>query len=475
MSDHPSPPARHGGTEPIRPHWIGRGADTGFGRLFPDLAPLRPPRDKLIEVSESMLDSESEPSQPGWGTQDGTSAGDNPGIQAGMTYFGQFVDHDVTFDVGSRLDRHASELGNAPFNFRTPRLDIDSVYGGGPTAQPYLYETDGEHFRLGTGTDDQPDLLRLPAATNGLEIAVVPEPRNDENRVVSQIHSAVQQQHNQAVDETSDFAQARNEVTVRYQRAIVEDFLPAICGADLVAVALRDGPGLLPPPFGQFIPVEFAGAAYRFGHSQVRPRYQIVAGGPSFPVFAQVDGEDDLRGGRRLSAEHRITDHQFWFGADTPQKTRLIDRNLAGSLFDLFGAADPAQLPYPNAGIARNLAARNLERGVVLGLPSGEDIHAAMAARNVLVTPLTDDQLEEVRATFWGEVTGPGTEKTPLWGWVLTEAQVLHGGRHLGPVGATIVAHTIIGLLYADPRSRIRSAGWHPGGGGTVLGFLTGA
>lgn len=475
MPDQPIPPVRHGATEPIRPHWIGRGGDTGFGRLFPDLPAYRPPRKKLIEVTESMLDSETAPSQPGWGAEEGPTTGDNPGIQAGMTYWGQFVDHDITFDVGSRLDRHAAELGNAPFNFRTPRLDLDSVYGGGPSAEPHLYDADGEHFRLGTSTDDEPDLLRLVADANGREIAVVPEPRNDENRIVSQIHLAVQQRHNEAVDDTSDFAQARDEVTVRYQRAIVEDFLPAICGPDIVAIALREGPGLLPPPYGQFVPVEFAGAAYRFGHSQVRPRYQIVPGGPSFPVFAGEGGEDDLRGGRRLSAEHRITDLPFWFDVAAPQKSRLIDRNLAGSLFDLFGAADPASLPYPNAGIARNLAARNLERGVVLGLPAGEDIHAEMVARGALVTALTDEQITEVRTTFWGDITGDGTEKTPLWGWVLAEAQVLHGGQHLGPVGATIVAHTIIGLLYADPRSRIRTAGWEPGGGGTVVGFLTGA
>lgn len=473
MPDQPTPPARHGATEPIRPHWITGGAETGFGRLFPDLPPFRPPREKLIEVSESMLDSEPEPAAPGWGVQDGTSTGDNPGVPAGFTYFGQFVDHDVTFDVASRLDRHATELGNAPFNFRTPRLDLDSVYGGGPTAEPHLYDADGEHLRLGAGADGEPDLLRLPADANGREVAVLPEPRNDENRIVAQIHLAVQQQHNAAVDDTSDHAQARDEVTVRYHRAVVEDFLPAICGPDVVAVALRGGPALLPPPYGQFIPVEFAGAAYRFGHSQVRPRYQIVPGGPSFPVFAGQDGEDDLRGGRRLSADHRIADHAFWFGAATPQKSRLIDRNLSGSLFDLFGAADPAQLPHPNAAIARNLAARNLERGVVLGLPAGEDIHAEMASRGVLPTPLTEEQQAEVRTTFWGDVTG--TEKTPLWGWVLAEAQVLHGGQRLGPVGATIVAHTIIGLLYADPRSRIRTAGWEPGGGGTVLGFLTGS
>lgn len=123
--------------------------------------------------------------------------------------------------------------------------------------------------------------------------------------------------------------------------------------------------------------------------------------------------------------------------------------------------------------IGANLAARNLRRGVVLGLPSGEAVLDAMASepRNLVsvndYTVLGDNidlatVKDQVRAAFWNDVAG-APAITPLWGWILAEAQLVTAGAHLGPVGARIVAETLVGLLEADPRSMMRSnPGWTP-------------
>ena len=66
-------------------------------------------------------------------------------LPAGYTYFGQFVDHDITFDPVSSLTRQNDP--DALTDFRTPRFDLDSLYGRGPADQPYLYEPDGVHLR----------------------------------------------------------------------------------------------------------------------------------------------------------------------------------------------------------------------------------------------------------------------------------------------------------------------------------------
>ncbi|WP_420451794.1 hypothetical protein [Ilumatobacter sp.] len=147
---------------------------------------------------------------------------------------------------------------------------------------------------------------------------------------------------------------------------------------------------------------------------------------------------------------------------------------MAPALFNLFGTGDEATTP-PDlpAKVGANLAARNLRRGVVLGLPSGEAILNAMASEPRNLVSADDYNVlgdntdlatvkDQVRAAFWNDVAG-APPITPLWRWILAEAQLVTAGAHLGPVGARIVAETSVGLLEADPRSLIRSnPGWTP-------------
>ena len=96
-------------------------ADPGkFGRMFPKLEPLIIDDDPLFELGTAMKDAAPT-----------DTAGDNPDIPGGFTYLGQFVDHDITLDLTPLDQQTADPL--ATQNFRTPALDLDSLYGPGPT------------------------------------------------------------------------------------------------------------------------------------------------------------------------------------------------------------------------------------------------------------------------------------------------------------------------------------------------------
>ena len=126
------------GIEPrgLRPVTLSTLFEGRFGRRFRKLPPA-PPLDPthLQELARSMR----EPEATGGGGWGGPSAPpvdlDNPDIPAGYTYFGQFVDHDITFDPASSLERENDP--DALTNFRSPRFDLDSVYGSGPEDEPF--------------------------------------------------------------------------------------------------------------------------------------------------------------------------------------------------------------------------------------------------------------------------------------------------------------------------------------------------
>ena len=98
-----------------------------FGRMFRTLAPLDPGADAINALVAHMKEAGEAPS------------GDNHKIPSGYTYFGQFVDHDITFDPMSQLQKVNDP--DALIDFRTPRFDLDSLYGSGPSDSPFLYES----------------------------------------------------------------------------------------------------------------------------------------------------------------------------------------------------------------------------------------------------------------------------------------------------------------------------------------------
>jgi hypothetical protein len=275
-----------------------------FGRLFPTLPPFASDtplvRAALTELGKpsGLMDADDVLSDPvALITNPALSADnpDNPRLSAGMTFLGQFLDHDMTFDPTSSLAR--AQDPESIRNFRIPALDLDSVYGGGPGVSPQLYDrnVDGGRTTLLVETNPGSEAvtidgqIRSDLPRNSQVTALVGDPRNDENLIVSQLHLAVVRFHNHVVgDVRSDlgplattaevFGEAQRVVRWHYQWMILHEFLPLTCGEDVVESILTEGRRLYDWHNDPFIPVEFSVAAYRFGHSQVRPSYRANFG-----------------------------------------------------------------------------------------------------------------------------------------------------------------------------------------------------
>ncbi len=458
-----------------------------FGRMFRNLPPFAPDDQALSALAATM--SEPEPPAGGGaaGGQDVADPLDNPAIPAGFTYLGQFVDHDITFDPASKLQRENDP--DALRDFRTPRFDLDSVYGRGPDDQPYLYEDDGIHLRVDINANGEEDLPRTAPKDGALRRALTGDPRNDENAIVSQLHLAFLKFHNAVVDSLAGqfsgdalLDEARRLVRWHYQWAVIHDFLRRIAGDAVVddvlgeAVFSVGGDGgaaaVVTVPQAKlrffhwhnqpFMPVEFSVAAYRFGHSMVRPEYELNGQAVDVPIFSSE--KPDLRGFRERPPGLTIEWHRFFSfpdQADGLQLARRIDTKLAPGLFALPNPVVAAADPH------KSLAERNLLRGKALGLPTGQAVAAAMGLPADLI--LRGDALglpADLVATFG--------ESTPLWFYILKEAEVYNEGLRLGPVGGRIVAEVLVGLLAADPASYLSVAPtWTPTLGATQDGTFT--
>lgn len=221
-------------------------------------------------------------------------------------------------------------------------------------------------------TDRTDDVPRNDPSAGEPRRALIGDPRNDENIVVSQLHLAFMKFHNAVVDAlagTADgdlFDEACRVVRWHYQWVVVHDFLRRIVGGDVVddilagtgdTYAIATGTGARHaalPKVGlrfyryrrrPYMPVEFSAAAYRFGHSMIRPFYDLntVVGGVS--IFSTDDQSElsDLRGFRERPARWEIEwDRFFPFpGATGLQHSRLIDSALAPGLDRLPPNLDP--------------------------------------------------------------------------------------------------------------------------------------
>ncbi|MFC6079736.1 peroxidase family protein [Sphaerisporangium aureirubrum] len=373
---------------------------------------------------------------------------DNSTHTAGTTFFGQFLDHDMTFDQTSPLGRPTAPEQSP--NTRTPGLDLDSVYGQGPTGSPQLYNpADPDKFRLESGGLFE-DLPRTSTGT-----AIISDPRNDENLIISGLQAAFLLFHNRVVDllrsqgqTGSVFNAARQIVRWHYQWIIVHEFLPQVIGQPLVTELLTTGRRYYRPAAGQqFIPVEFQGAAYRFGHSMVRPSYRANLAGnadgtPFFGFIFDPAGQGqadpvDLRGGAR--ARRRFIGWQtfFDFGDGNVRPNKRIDSKISSPLFQLpLSAISSGDPPI-------SLPQRNLLRHMTWSIPSGQTIAQAMG-----ISPLWAQEFPELQQFGHGLPSN-----TPLWYYVLKEAELMAGGQRLAGVGARIVGEVFIGLLQLDSAS----------------------
>ena len=455
-------------------------ADPGmFGRMF-DLPAFSPSEASLRALADVMRDAQ--PNSP---------TGNNPNIPAGFTYLGQFVDHDITLDLTSLAEKQ--EDPHATTNFRTPRLDLDSVYGLGPDGSPQLYARDPNNV-----TQPSPKLLlgKTKATQNAAGDfpndlqrnlqgrALIGDHRNDENLLVAQTHLAFLKFHNKVVDRLAAganppapdklFTEARKQVTWHYQWMVLHDFVERLTEPGIVAKILHEGRKFYRFQKVPYMPVEFSAAAYRLGHSMVREAYshnrvftpggvtaatlklEFAFSGLSGIILGQDAATLPATPGLPPNVETLPTDWIIDWSrfykfdppiAPTPEflfnNSRLIDPFLIPQLHDLPGGG--GSLPF-----------RNLQRGVNLGLPSGQDVAHAMGIP--ALTPA------EIATGADGAVAAAQgfDRKTPLWYYILKEAAVKKGGQRLGPVGARLVAEVFIGLVAGDSQSYLSDPTWKP-------------
>jgi hypothetical protein len=467
--------------------------EENFGRMFPRLEASfgdRPPRGlnaALVELGKrgGVLDANDRLPASGNAADQAQNAinlivdpalnVNNPNSTthtAGSTFMGQFMDHDMTFDQTSALGEE-TEPEESP-NTRSPALDLDSVYLGGPRRAPHLYGFDGSRVKLKVGANGP--FEDLPRNAQG--VAILGDPRNDENIMLSQLHAAFLKFHNAAVDwvrardrrleDDEVFERAQRLTRWHYQWMIVHEFLPLFIGQALTTQIVNNGRRFYRPRVA-FMPVEFQGAAYRFGHTLVRPSYRAnrvgnVGTDPGAPGFfgmifdpagqGQADPVD-LRGGVRRPRRFIGWETFFDFGllevgstALAVKPNKLIDAKISTPMFLLptgtiagFEPGQPISLP-----------ARNLLRGVTWSLPSGQSI-----AREIGADPLDPSELPQFPSDF------RLNRATPLWAYCLQEGAVRTGGNTLGPVGGTIVGEVIVGLLELDRNAYLNAdRGWKP-------------
>jgi hypothetical protein len=440
-----------------------------FGRMFPGLPPFAPANDAiraaLMELGKpgGLLDAHDDltvgPVALIVDPDHSVNNPNHPTHTAGTTFMGQFLDHDITFDRRSPLGKPRPPI-TVP-NARTPAFDLDSVYGDEPDGSPLLYDLhDTLKFRVDSGGLFE-DLPRHE--TNE---AIIADPRNDENLIIAGLHAAFLLFHNHAVDlvrsqnpsisNEETFDEARRLTTWHYHWMILHEFLPLFVGQAMVDDILAHGRQFYTPVHDQaFIPVEFQ-IGYRFGHSLVRPSYRAnLAGDNGQPFFGMIfdasqEGAadpDDLRGGAR--APRRFIAWQTFFDcADGQVKpNKKIDTKISTPLFNL-----PLQT-IPDGSPPTALPQRNLLRHLTWRLPSGQAIALRMGAPVLSQADLAE--LQSVHPSF--------ALSTPLWYYILKEAELIQDGLQLGPVGGRIVGEVFIGLLQADPNSYLNlQPDWMP-------------
>jgi Animal haem peroxidase len=490
----------------IHPHGGVRGANLSrgsllfggpFGKIFRAVPPADFGPDDATTLSNlaalaTAMTSVADPNDPKDGPDDEES-----GIPAAYTYFGQFIDHDLTFDPASSLQKQDDP--DALVDYRTPRFDMDNIYGRGPDDQPYMYTPDGRSFVLGNAMTGAPEVnanahdLQRNAQTPAR--ALIGDPRNDENKIVSQLQGLWHRFHNKIAADNPGmlFADVQQQVRFHYQWILLHDFLPTVVAKEVLdevlpikdkkLVVSKSNLQFFHPKNEAFMPLEFSAAAYRFGHSMVRPGYRVNSTVGPQPIFKFGANALDLRGFQAPPPNWALDWRRYIdlvpldYGTlvDDPDQNDPTNQNrlqlaykIDTSLVNPLGVLPASVAVDPSV-----LALRNLQRGWRMRLPSGQSVAKAMG-----VVPLTDDKI--VIGKFTGDpadivaasiaTVGDGkgfVENCPLWTYVLAETleskvtvKTLQGNKHittrkLGPVGGRIVAETFVGLLLADSSSYV--------------------
>lgn len=402
-------------------------------------------------------------------------------IPAGYTYLGQFIDHDITLDPFSDINtastpKEVEQLNN----FRTPKLDLDSVYGNGPSVDPFLYvnntgdpQEDGVKLLIGTNLPSGPGGPRDPGSGTHIsrtdfdvprtsnQTAIIGDPRNNENLFVSQIHHAFLKFHNAVVDSLKGnvpdeelFSEARSIVVNHYQWIVLHDFLKRVALSSEVDDAIANQNFFRRDPFR--MPVEFSVAAYRFGHSLVRPFYDFNDN------FNSTTGTNDFMKAFEFVRVPHLPVRTNW----VVDLNRFFDTGVFPSInftksFGTALAPDLQALPgQPSGSFMASLAARNLVRSVALQVPTGQAVAKRLGVSKLTTAELTLNATP-AEVNILNANNSELMDKTPLWYYILKESEVRQNGLQLGRVGSIILAETFTRILRDDDDS-IMNIGFIP-------------
>jgi hypothetical protein len=440
-----------------------------------------------------------EPNRKRIGKEMASGGGGASQVPAGYTYLGQFIDHDLTFDKTNVM------LGQnvAPATLlqaRSPSLDLDSLYGAGPSdPESAKFYSDDRHLKMGKtmaeGGIPAKDGFDLPRGAGTTQRAkrraIVPDHRNDENLAVAQTHLALMRFHNRVVDTlpasvpaAQRFAKAREIVTKHYQWMIRTDYLPRVCAAGVVNNVFNQGRKAFEvgatPTDVPTMPIEFSVAAFRLGHAMIRRAYNWNAifdnGSGSLGllfVFSATGG--DLGGGPRLPSTwiadwRRLYDFKdagrqnLAVPAGKFNRAMRIDTTLVDPLRNLpAGSFGGPNVPFDDP--RANLAFRNLTRAKMVRLATGQQMANFLKNKGVNLTKLTKAQIRDGQnGADLSSLTQGQREAllkdTPLWFYILREAEL--GGGKLRGVGARIVAETIHRAMEGSTHSIVREPTWRP-------------
>jgi hypothetical protein len=491
-----------------------------FSEIVTTTSPL-PSEELLLKVAEVMTQK----------TQDI----DGP-IPAGFTYLGQFVDHDLTRDVTNVPFGTSVATPEELMQGRSPSLDLDSLYGGGPTAEPGFYAADRIKLKLGrtqaSGPPETPnasrdldgfDLPRIGSGTTDprqVRLANIPDQRNDENLAVAQIHLAFIRFHNRVCERLASagtpstllFERARELVTKHYHWMLRTDYLPRVVDPGIVNDVFRRGRLIVEPGSSDVptMPLEFSVGAFRLGHSMIREIYDWNAvfgvngrfgnegtllnlfrfSGTSGNLSPSTDPDDPIAGSFERLPTNWVIDwtRMFDFVRDgTPELApetflnlaRPLDIRLTDPLKTLplgsFGARGPSVPPIPQDDRRRNLAFRNLMRGRMVQLATGQElaarINAALTAAGRSAETFSPLSRDQILGDEFGGLTSAERDflatHTPLWFYVLREASLnLDAGRpgsgRLGNVGGRIVAEVFHRAMGGSRISLLRDPEFTP-------------
>jgi hypothetical protein len=395
--------------------------------------------------------------------------------RVGFTYFGQFLGHDLTHD-STPLAGPYSDPEETP-NFRTGAFDLDHVYGGGPEKSPYLYEgeTGAETFKIGA---TMPGGYRrdLPVRHGRVLIGDLEDRRNLDNLILRQLHVLFLKFHNEAIrqletnpalaaatksiDDGTLFERARRLVCWHYQWIIRHDFLPRILHNDVWNH--QHDRSRRKPDSSLSIPIEFSLAAFRFGHSMVRNAYRLNCRQKRV-VIADLMALGQAAS--QIPDDYLIEWGTFFDGLPTsgPQaSSAYIDTSLGGAMHGLspgtIRLANELESPDPS-----NLPVRTLLRGARARVASGQEVDAACLAGGRIKSEdrLTTSQLTADTCDRSGSALRKSglVDNTPLFYYLLKEAELKANGLTLGPIGSHIVSEVIQGALEADADSYLSVAG----------------